>query len=89
MNEYLIDAERMKTKDEAHHYLQRLFAFPDYYGANPDALHDLLGEIGEETLLKVPRKLADEAYLSAYGAAMLQVFLAAAAENEFLTVQLV
>ena len=44
---YVIDAARLTTKEESHAYLKELFAFPEYYGGNLDALRDCLDEIGE------------------------------------------
>lgn len=42
---YILDAERMKTKMEAHEYLAEVFGFPEHYGKNLDALHDCLSEL--------------------------------------------
>ena len=40
----IMDARKLGEKEEAHRYLKELFAFPDYYGANLDALYDCLSE---------------------------------------------
>ena len=39
-----LDAERLRRREEAQAYLREAFGFPDYYGNNLDALHDMLGE---------------------------------------------
>lgn len=41
---YILNAEFMNTKEEAHEYLNRQFDLPEYYGKNLDALHDCLSE---------------------------------------------
>lgn len=40
-----LDGRRMDTRAQAHAYLQKALALPDYYGKNLDALHDCLGEM--------------------------------------------
>jgi len=42
-----LDARCMGTKEEAHAYLKEQMNFPDYYGANLDALHDCLTEVDD------------------------------------------
>ena len=39
------------NREEIHEYLKNIFAFPDYYGRNLDALFDLLSDISEDTEL--------------------------------------
>lgn len=41
----ILEAEKMTTRKEAHQYLKEMFAFPDYYGKNLDALYDCLTEL--------------------------------------------
>lgn len=48
MKTVTIDFRDFREKNEAHDYLKSRFAFPDYYGANLDALYDLLTEPGAE-----------------------------------------
>ena len=43
--DYIVDAAKMKERKAAHEYLKDQFHFPDYYGANLDALHDCIGEL--------------------------------------------
>lgn len=49
MRKIVLDASRMKSRGEVHDYMQELFAFPDYYGHNLDALYDCLCELNEDT----------------------------------------
>ena len=86
MKEITLDAEKMKTRQEAHSYLKQMLDFPDYYGENLDALNDCLGEICEATLIHIPAILSADNYLADYGDTMLQVFRQAAAENDRLIV---
>ena len=41
----VIDAGKLEERAAAHEYLKKIFAFPDYYGKNLDALYDLLSEM--------------------------------------------
>lgn len=45
--EYIIDLKNVKDKEEAHKIIKEALNFPDYYGANLDALNDSLSEIEE------------------------------------------
>ena len=45
----------LKTMDEAHEVLASRLDFPDYYGANLDALEDCLGDIYEPTRVVLVR----------------------------------
>lgn len=43
----ILDAKNLKEKEASHKYLKEVFDFPDYYGANLDALHDCLTELSD------------------------------------------
>ncbi len=49
MRTVVIDFSRFGNAKEAHAYLKDTLSFPEYYGANLDALHDVLTEIAEDT----------------------------------------
>ena len=83
-----MDVKRFKGRSRAHAYLKEALRLPDYYGRNLDALYDCLGEIGEETVIVVPKAIQNKEYLGEYGKTMLQVFRDAAEENEALTVKI-
>lgn len=86
--EIVLDVKRFKGRSRAHAYLKETLRLPDYYGRNLDALYDCLGEIGEETVIVVPKAIQNKEYLGEYGKTMLQVFRDAAEENEALTVKI-
>lgn len=73
----ILDAARMKTKEEAHCYLRQQLSFPAYYGKNLDALFDCLTDL-DETDIKFVNL---DAGAGSYFAAVLSVFQEAEAEN--------
>ena len=42
---YVLDAEKMQTREEMHEYLKEVLEFPEYYGGNLDALYDCLTDM--------------------------------------------
>ena len=46
-----LDFSQCQSQGDIHEYLKKVFAFPDYYGRNLDALFDMLGDISEDTEL--------------------------------------
>ncbi|MBQ6321503.1 MAG: barstar family protein [Lachnospiraceae bacterium] len=63
--DYIIDAAKMKDRKAAHEYLKKQLHFPEYYGANLDALHDCLGELVGVTIYYLhgdPDTYADKVY---------------------------
>ena len=51
MREYTINCAGVETARQLHEVLRRELSFPEWYGHNLDALHDLLTAIGEPTRL--------------------------------------
>lgn len=76
-----LDGRAMADRRETHQYLKRRFDFPDYYGNNLDALHDLLTEIGMpvKVILHHPAALLDSQ--PDYGQAILRVLRDADTQN--------
>ncbi len=81
-----LDPSYFKNKDEAHRYLKKMLAFPDYYGNNLDALHDCLTDLPKKTVIAIPKIISSKAYLGSYGKIMIQVFQDSAKENKYITV---
>jgi len=51
MREYTIECAGVETARQLHELLRRELNFPEWYGHNLDALHDLLTALGEPTRL--------------------------------------
>ena len=75
-----------KTKEDAHSYLKKKLAFPDYYGNNLDALYDCLTDIYDKQTIIIPEEIMTPLYLGTYGKQMLRVFEDAAKENPHLQI---
>ena len=52
MKEIIIDGEKIHTRRELHSAFADSLSFPEWYGANLDALHDCLGDIREAVLIR-------------------------------------
>ena len=78
----------MKSREKAHAHIARRLSFPDYYGRNLDALHDLLTERREDTeiVIKGSKRLMEA--MDGYGKRIIDVMLDAAEENKYLKVTL-
>lgn len=53
MKEIILDFADFMSVKEAHVYIAERMDFPDYYGANLDALYDCLTDIGEDVKVKI------------------------------------
>ena len=82
----ILNLKQTATPAEAQAYLQRALSFPDYYGKNLDALHDMLTSWPYSTnfVLRFPSAPAPEA--AAYLPRLLQVFEDSADENHSIQV---
>lgn len=67
MRRIILSGNRMRTREEAHRYLARSFAFPAYYGGNLDALFDLLSTEDRETEILLVEGDVLEVRLGDYG----------------------
>ena len=66
MKTITLDPSNIQTVRALHIYLQYMLDLPAYYGKNLDALHDVLGEIGEDTRLVLRAQAAcgeNESYM--------------------------
>lgn len=81
-----IDFSAVTGKADFHAAFAEALSFPGWYGANLDALHDCLTDIGTETHLRLLRWDAPEAALGAYAAGAKRVILHAASVNPRLAV---
>ena len=79
-----LDVTNILTVKALHIYLAYMLDFPAYYGKNLDALHDLLGEIGEPVRIVLSGKPAGEE-METYLPRLERVFEDSAEENCSLT----
>lgn len=49
MKTVILDGEKILSKSDVHRAFASALSFPDYYGNNLDALHDMLSESSEDT----------------------------------------
>jgi RNAse (barnase) inhibitor barstar len=89
MREFTLDLTKMTSQEKAHAYLKELLHFPEYYGANLDALNDCLGEITTPTIIKIPKALADGRHLGNFGVRLVKVLRIAAEENSALQIRMI
>lgn len=71
--------------DEAHTFLARELAFPDYYGGNLSALSDCLTDISKPTAIKIERSYTCD---GDWFEKMCGVIVRCSLENEKLSVQI-
>ncbi len=88
MGKIILDGAMMTDRAAAHAYLQAALELPAYYGANLDALWDCLTTDCTPREVVITNGAAISASLGNYGEALVQVFLAAAATSDSLTVRL-
>ena len=75
----VLDLRKTKTPEELHARLQQALGFPDYYGRNLDALHDMLTSWDQPAVFAL--RLPEKGDMAAYGQRLRRVFLDAAEEN--------
>ncbi len=71
----------LTTPAQLHGEIKALFAFPDSYGANLDALYDLLCQPCDAVCLTLPRALPRRRKLSRYYDRVVDILQAAAEQN--------
>lgn len=85
-----IDAAGFTDKEAAHKILANaLLTENEPYGANLDALHDVLTSIGTDVTLKIRNFSAAQNYLGDYATTMRSVFADSARDNPHLKVTVI
>lgn len=79
----VIDLSKVGSKEDLHRLLKGMLLFPDHYGANLDALHDMLTERHRELILTNTADTSDE--LKDYLPRLLRVLEDSSRENEGFT----
>lgn len=74
MNIIVLEGKKMTTREETHAYLAKTMGFPEYYGANLDALADCLSEIPKGTTVILIDDDDMRKNLSRYADMMISVF---------------
>lgn len=86
MIELILDGTKIKTRKELHSCFARTLHFPDWYGANLDALFDCLTELREDVTVLCFHMELMEKNMGIYAKKMQQVLADAAAENSHLKI---
>lgn len=87
MAELRIAVSELDTKEHIHDLMTRLLDVPSYYGLNFDALYDVLGDIREDTDIRVDYEGKKIPELPSITRVCLRVFFDAARENPHLHVE--
>lgn len=84
-----INGRKMTSINETHHYLKRKLNLPAYYGANLDALWDVLSTISEPLQVTLLFRDQLDKNLGRYGEALIKVFQDAEKANSNLVFHIV
>lgn len=87
MREISLDITPFEEKISLHSYLKEQMDFPFYYGANLDALYDMLTSVTDPVNITLTYPAASKGKMKDYLPRLLQVFQDAVRENYHLTVQ--
>ena len=82
MTEFIIDLKDVYTADELHERIAQSIPVPEYYGANLDALHDVLTEQSEGWVIVFSSASVPETTMGKYMKNLRRMCAAAAEENE-------
>ena len=88
MKECILDGSRLASTQSVYRALGEVFRFPQYFGNNPDALWDALGEYSGEPVAIVWRDAARSADLLGPEFAQIVTVLQRAAEEGMVTLEL-
>ena len=85
MRKVKLNGRKMDTREHAHRHLRRQLRLPEYYGANLDALWDLLSTCTEELQVTLIHYEALVCALGDYGRSIRKLFLDAEGTNRWLS----
>ncbi len=88
MKKCVLDGTRLASMEAVYLALGEAFGFPHYFGNNPDALWDALGEYSGEPVAIVWRDAARSAALLGPGFAQIVMVLQRAASEGMVTLKL-
>jgi ribonuclease inhibitor len=85
MKQLVLDGAQLGDTDAIYRRLAKAFRFPEYFGDNPDALWDALGDYGAEPVVIIWRNAAKSADLLGPGfTQIVAVLQRAAAEGKLI-----
>jgi RNAse (barnase) inhibitor barstar len=87
MKKCVLDGSRLADTEAVYRALGEAFGFPQYFGNNPDALWDALGDYSGEPVAIVWRDAAHSADLLGPGFAQIVTVLQRAASEGMLTLE--
>ncbi|MBO4449311.1 MAG: barstar family protein [Clostridiales bacterium] len=82
MTEFVIDLKDVYSTDELHKKIARTLPVPEYYGANLDALYDVLTEQSEGWVIVFSSASVPETTMGKYMQKLRRMCAAATEENE-------
>jgi len=88
MKKCVLDGDRLADPEAVYRALAAAFQFPEYFGSNPDALWDALGDYGGEPVAITWRNAARSAELLGPRFAQIVAVLQQAAAEGMLTLEL-
>ena len=74
MTIFILDGNKMTTKESAFEHIKKTCLFHDYFGNNLDALNDALSEMSKDAIIILMNRDALLEALGDYGFTMLEVF---------------
>ncbi|MDW7658292.1 MAG: barstar family protein [Bacillota bacterium] len=89
MRKIQLNGKKMDTREHAHRHLQKQLRLPAYYGANLDALWDLLSTCGEAMQVTLVNRGDLTTALGDYGEKLIQVFEEAERQNRQLSFRVI
>ncbi len=88
MKKCILDGSRLASTEAVYRALGEAFGFPQYFGNNPDALWDALGDYGGEPVAIIWRDAERSADLMGSGFAQIATVLQRAASEGMVTLDL-
>ena len=88
MQNVILDGELLLTREDVHNTLRTELRFPEWYGNNLDALHDVLTDRMEETHIELKNRTLLDEHLGDYAVYLLRVLTDCAEENPHLHLHL-
>lgn len=89
MKKAIINCAEINSRYQLHEKLADALSFPEWYGRNLDALHDILTDFSEDTLITFSNFVILEENLGRYALLLKKVVLDASEENEKVHIEII